>query len=80
MNPIIIALDCETAAEARAIVDATSKSVGYYKVGLELYAAAGNGVCAGVAQAAEEGVFGFETPRHRRNGAAGDGADREERR
>ncbi|MBL8239258.1 MAG: orotidine-5'-phosphate decarboxylase [Bryobacterales bacterium] len=41
MNPIIIALDCETAAEARHIVDATSKSVGFYKVGLELYAAAG---------------------------------------
>ena len=41
MNPIIIALDCETAAEARAIVDATSKTVGYYKVGLELYAVAG---------------------------------------
>ncbi|MBI2688354.1 MAG: orotidine-5'-phosphate decarboxylase [Acidobacteria bacterium] len=41
MNPIIIALDCETASEARKIVDATSKSVGFYKVGLELYAAAG---------------------------------------
>ena len=41
MNPLIIALDCETAAEARRIVDATSKSVGFYKVGLELYAAAG---------------------------------------
>jgi orotidine-5'-phosphate decarboxylase len=41
MNPIIIALDCDTAAEARAIVDATSKTVGFYKVGLELYAAAG---------------------------------------
>lgn len=41
MNPIIIALDCESAAEARAIVDATAESVDYYKVGLELYAAAG---------------------------------------
>lgn len=41
MNPIIIALDCDTAAEARSIVDATSKTVGFYKVGLELYAAAG---------------------------------------
>ena len=27
MNPIIIALDCETAADARAIVDATSKDI-----------------------------------------------------
>ena len=41
MNPIIIALDCESAAEAREIVDATAKTVKYYKVGLELYAAAG---------------------------------------
>jgi orotidine-5'-phosphate decarboxylase len=41
MNPIIVALDCESAAEARAIVDATSKTVGFYKVGMELYAAAG---------------------------------------
>jgi orotidine-5'-phosphate decarboxylase len=41
MNPIIIALDCDSAAEARAIVDATAKAVTYYKVGLELYAAAG---------------------------------------
>jgi orotidine-5'-phosphate decarboxylase len=41
MNPIIIALDCDSAAEARAIVDATAKSVKFYKVGLELYAAAG---------------------------------------
>ncbi len=41
MNPIIIALDCDSAAEARAIVDATAKTVNYYKVGLELYAAAG---------------------------------------
>lgn len=41
MNPIILALDCETPAEARAIVDATSDSVNFYKVGLELYAAGG---------------------------------------
>lgn len=41
MNPIIIALDCDSATEAREIVDATAKTVSYYKVGLELYAAAG---------------------------------------
>ena len=41
MNPIIIALDVDTAAEARAIVDATAGSVEIYKVGMELYAAAG---------------------------------------
>jgi orotidine-5'-phosphate decarboxylase len=38
---IIIALDCDSAREARAIVKATADTVSYYKVGLELYAAAG---------------------------------------
>lgn len=41
MNPIIIALDCESAAEARSIVDATAESIDFYKVGLELYTVAG---------------------------------------
>ncbi len=41
MNPIIIALDVDTATQARAIVDATAASVEIYKVGMELYAAAG---------------------------------------
>lgn len=43
MNPIIIALDCESAEAAWQIVDATSETVDVYKVGLELYAAAGIG-------------------------------------
>ncbi|MBM3784374.1 MAG: orotidine-5'-phosphate decarboxylase [Acidobacteria bacterium] len=41
MNPLVIALDCESAAEARSIVRATRDTVDIYKVGLELYAAAG---------------------------------------
>ena len=41
MNPIIIALDVETADEARQIVQATSPSVDFFKIGMELYAAAG---------------------------------------
>jgi orotidine-5'-phosphate decarboxylase len=41
MNPIILALDCESADEARAIVDATAETVDFYKVGLELYAGGG---------------------------------------
>lgn len=41
MNPIIIALDCETVEEARAIVRATAANVDFYKVGLELYAVSG---------------------------------------
>jgi len=41
MNPLIIALDLETAAEARALVSALGDAVSFYKVGLELYTAAG---------------------------------------
>jgi orotidine-5'-phosphate decarboxylase len=41
MNPIIIALDVESAAEARTQVDRLGDSVEFYKVGMELYAAAG---------------------------------------
>jgi len=41
MNPIIIALDVPSAADARGIVAALGDAAGFYKVGLELYAAAG---------------------------------------
>ena len=40
-SPLIIALDVETADEARALVAALGDSASFYKVGLELYAAAG---------------------------------------
>jgi orotidine-5'-phosphate decarboxylase len=40
-SPIIVALDVETAAEARNLVGALGDSVGFYKVGLELYTSAG---------------------------------------
>jgi len=40
-NPIIVALDVESAGEARALVRRLGDRVGFYKVGLELYAAAG---------------------------------------
>jgi len=40
-SPIIIALDVATANEARAIVADLGPAAGFYKVGLELYAAAG---------------------------------------
>lgn len=40
-NPIIVALDVPNAAEARAIVAACGADVGFYKVGLELFAAEG---------------------------------------
>ncbi len=41
MNPIIIALDLESATEARTLVNDLGDSASFYKVGLELYAAAG---------------------------------------
>jgi orotidine-5'-phosphate decarboxylase len=40
-NPIIVALDVESAAAARALVARIGPRVGFYKVGLELYTAAG---------------------------------------
>ncbi|MBZ5728973.1 MAG: orotidine-5'-phosphate decarboxylase [Acidobacteriia bacterium] len=40
-NPLIVALDVESAAEARALVAALGSQVNFYKVGMELYAAAG---------------------------------------
>jgi orotidine-5'-phosphate decarboxylase len=40
-NPIIVALDVESAEEARRLVAALGSSVQFYKVGMELYAAAG---------------------------------------
>lgn len=41
MNPLIIALDVETADEALALVTAIGDAGQFYKVGMELYAAAG---------------------------------------
>jgi orotidine-5'-phosphate decarboxylase len=40
-NPIIVALDVDSAAEARELVNRLGDRVGFYKVGLELYAASG---------------------------------------
>ncbi|MFB3825511.1 MAG: orotidine-5'-phosphate decarboxylase [Bryobacteraceae bacterium] len=40
-NPIIVALDVESAGEAHALVARLGTSVNFYKVGMELYAAAG---------------------------------------
>lgn len=40
-NPIIVALDFESAQEASGLVARLGKQVNFYKVGMELYAAAG---------------------------------------
>jgi orotidine-5'-phosphate decarboxylase len=41
MNPLIVALDFESAAKARELVSRLGDHISFYKVGLELYAAAG---------------------------------------
>jgi orotidine-5'-phosphate decarboxylase len=43
-NPIIVALDLENATEALKLVERLGDSVGFYKVGLELFTAEGPGV------------------------------------
>ena len=40
-NPIIVALDVESAEEARALVARLDNRINFYKVGMELYAATG---------------------------------------
>jgi orotidine-5'-phosphate decarboxylase len=40
-NPLIIALDLETSAEARVLVNTLGDAAGFYKVGLELFTSAG---------------------------------------
>jgi orotidine-5'-phosphate decarboxylase len=40
-NPLIIALDFESGADARALVEELGDAVNFYKVGMELYAAEG---------------------------------------
>lgn len=41
MNPLIVALDLESAERAREVVERLDGAISFYKVGLELYAAAG---------------------------------------
>jgi len=41
-TPIIVALDVDSATEARSLVEQLGDSVSFYKVGMELYAAAGS--------------------------------------
>jgi orotidine-5'-phosphate decarboxylase len=40
-DPLIVALDLESANEARALVNSLADEIGFYKVGMELYASAG---------------------------------------
>ena len=40
-SPVILALDVESAAEARTLIAALGDTASFYKVGLELYTSAG---------------------------------------
>ena len=55
-NPIIVALDVESAEEARALVRSLGGRVTFYKVGMELYASAGIAV---VRELVEQGLDVF---------------------
>ena len=43
-NPIIVALDVESGAQALHLIDQLEDSVDFYKIGLELYSAVGNSI------------------------------------
>lgn len=43
-NPIIVALDVESGAQALHLIDQLEDSVDFYKIGLELYSAEGNSI------------------------------------
>ncbi len=43
-NPIIVALDVESGAQALHLIDQLEDSVDYYKIGMELYAAEGTSI------------------------------------
>ena len=75
-NPIIVALDVESAAEARALVRRLGPHVGFYKVGMELYAAAGMDVVRELLGQGKEVFLDlkfYDIPRNReaRGGAGG---------
>src|SRR5262245_42170577 len=53
---LIVPLDVPTVAEARALVERLGGAVGFYKVGLELFASGGMGL-AGELKAAGKQVF-----------------------
>jgi len=55
-NPIIVALDVETADQARSLVSAIGEGARFYKVGLELFTAAGPDLVRELA-AGGNGVF-----------------------
>ncbi|MCX6614179.1 MAG: orotidine 5'-phosphate decarboxylase, partial [Acidobacteria bacterium] len=43
-NPIIVALDVESGAQALQLIDQLEDSVDFYKIGLELFSAEGNSI------------------------------------
>src|SRR5437764_370525 len=68
---LIVALDVETAEEARRLFDALRGSAGMFKVGSQLFTAAGPGVVRGIVSAGARG-FLVVTPGVRPAAAAHD--------
>lgn len=53
-NPLIIALDVDTASDALGLVEKIADSANFYKVGMELYAAAGMAFVSGLMSAGKQ--------------------------
>ena len=71
---MIVALDVDSAAEARALVARLGGHIGFYKVGMELYAAAGMDFVRELMGAGQRRFPRPEILRHRRDREARRGA------
>ena len=65
---LIVALDFDTAGEARSLVDGLGDTVGFYKVGWQLFLGAGWPFVEDLLEAGKEGVPGPENRGHREYG------------
>ena len=64
MNPILVALDVESAAKALALADTLRGSVGGYKIGKQLFTAAGPEVVRELTSRGDRVFLDLEVPRH----------------
>ncbi len=64
-DPVIIALDFESACQADKLVSALGDSASFYKVGMELYAASGMDYVRSLVDRGKRVLSGHEVLRHR---------------